>query len=105
MDSSFIVNSTLGEQSEIESNAIEMLAFFNDLFKGDIRIKIVATLSRREGAGLREIARSVGISHKNLQKHLEVLEEKGIVQAFPIGPLRNVYKLSPRYNYLRQFFK
>jgi len=91
------------KQLDIEVSNIDMVSFFVTVFQADVRFKIVATLSNREAAGLREIARKVGISHKNLVKYLQTLEEKGIIETYPIGIRNKVYRLSPKYDYMRQF--
>ena len=83
-------------------NAPDVLAFFETIFRNDVRLKIVVILSNREGACLREIARNAGISHKNLAKYLEVLSQKGVVESYPVGARNIVYKLSNRYDYLRE---
>ena len=68
-----------------------------------MRFRIMVILSNREGACLREIARNAGISHKNLSKYLDILTQKGVVEVYPIGVRNKVYKLSPKYSYLRYF--
>jgi len=83
----------------------EVLEVFDRLFGDTVRFKVVEMLSKREGAGQREIARSVGITHKNLAKYLDELMEKGIIEAFPAGPTVRVYRLARRYSFLRDIFE
>jgi len=52
----------------------EMLfKLFSHLYCEDIKFMILEALSVREGASMRELARIVGIHHKNLSKYLEEL--------------------------------
>ena len=97
--------SSTKHQATGETNNVELVSFFVTVFQSDIRFKIVATLSNREGAGLREIARQVGISHKNLGKYLQTLQENGILEAYSIGVRSKVYRLSSKYDFVRQFLK
>jgi len=83
--------------------APEVLSFFETIFRNDIRFRIIIILSNREGAGLREIARNAGITHKNLLKYMETLAEKQIVDVYPVGIKNKVYKLSTKYDYMRHF--
>ena len=91
------------QQMQSEISAPELLSLFEVVFRNDIRFRIMVILSNREGACLREIARNAGISHKNLSKYLETLTQKGIVETYPIGIRNKVYKLAPKYSYLRYF--
>ena len=93
----------LERQKNAELSGTEMFAFFEIVFKTDIRFKIIVELSNREAACLREISRNVGISHKNLAKYLETLEQKGVVETYPVGVRNKVYRLAPKYSYVRQF--
>jgi predicted transcriptional regulator len=83
-------------------SAPELLSLFESVFRNDVRFRILVILSNREGAGLREIARNAGISHKNLSKYLVTLTEKGIVEAYPVGIRNKVYRLSTKYSFMRQ---
>ena len=83
--------------------APEVLSFFEIIFRNDIRFRIIMILSNREGAGLREIARNAGISHKNLLKYMDALAEKRIVEVYPVGIKNKVYRLSTKYDYMRHF--
>ena len=86
-----------------EVGAPEILSLFESIFRTDVRFRIIVILSNREAACLREIARNAGISHKNLAKYLEILGQKGIVEAYPVGIRNKVYRLTPKYGFLRQF--
>ena len=83
----------------------EIMELFETLFRNDIKFRILSVLSNREGACLREIARNVGISHKNLVKYLDTLSQKGIVEVYPVGIRYKVYRLSPKYDFVRQVLK
>jgi DNA-binding transcriptional ArsR family regulator len=76
--------------------------FFEIVFKDDVRFKIITILLHREGACLRELARNVGMSHKNLAKYLEVLVGKGVVDLIPVGIRDKIYRLNPNYVFLRE---
>jgi DNA-binding transcriptional ArsR family regulator len=86
-------------------NYVYIFTFFRLIFGDDVRFKIIDVLSKREGANLREIARCVGISHKNLSRYLECLVKKGVVDVFPVGIGMKVYRLSPKYDLLRKLEK
>jgi DNA-binding transcriptional ArsR family regulator len=93
------------EQTIRNIGAPEVLAFFETVFKNDVRLRIICILSSREGACLREIARNAGISHKNLTKYLDALLQKGVIESYPVGPRNKVYRLSTKYNFLRDFMQ
>jgi predicted transcriptional regulator len=95
---------TLRQQIQNEVSAPDILSVFETVFGNDVRFRIIVVLSNREGAGLREIARNVGLSHKNLAKYLDTLTKKGIVENYQISIRNKVYKLAPKYHYLRFFF-
>jgi len=84
-------------------NAPEILAFFQTIFRGDVRFRVIVVLSKREGACLSEISRKVGMSRKNLAKYLDTMIQSGIVEAYSVGMRDNVYRLATKYSYLRQF--
>ncbi len=93
------------QQSQSEADASELLSLFENVFRNDVRFRIIVILSNREGACLREIARNAGISHKNLTKYLEMLMQKGVVEAYPIGVRYRAYRLASKYSYLGFFLK
>ena len=98
-------NQLTREHMPPDANASELLSLFEVVFRNDVRFRIMVILSNREGACLREIARNAGISHKNLTKYLEMLMQKGVVEAYPIGVRYRAYKLASKYNYLRYFLR
>lgn len=75
------------------------------LLRNDINFRIVVALSQREGLGLRELARTVGMSPKNLYKYLEELSEKNIVRSFHVSPRMKIYTLGDEYGFLRDLFR
>jgi predicted transcriptional regulator len=91
------------QQSQTEADASDLLSLFENVFRTDVRFRIIVILSNREGACLREIARNAGISHKNLTKYLDMLMQKGVVEAYPIGVKYRAYRLADKYRYLRFF--
>ena len=78
---------------------------FELIFHDDVRFRVLRALSCREAAGLRELARLVGIHHKNLRKYLDDLISKGIVDSFKVNPVVKAYRLSDRYRFLKKFFR
>jgi DNA-binding transcriptional ArsR family regulator len=84
-------------------STLDVLAFFELIFRTDVRFRIISCLANREGACLREIARNVGMSHKNLAKYLEKLMQKGVLEAFPVGLGGRVYKLANKYEFVKEF--
>lgn len=85
--------------------AEEIFQVFKLVFCEDVRFRILKALSLREAVGLRELARLVGIHHKNLRKYLEDLIGKGVVVAFNVNPVVKAYRLSEEYDFLRKFFQ
>jgi DNA-binding HxlR family transcriptional regulator len=84
----------------------EMLfKLFSSVYCEDVKFRILEALSVREGTSLRQLARVVGIHHKNLSKYLEELSRKGVVESFEINPRMWVYRLSRECEFLREFFK
>ena len=75
------------------------------LLRDDISFKIIVALSQREGLGLRELARSVGISPKNLYKYLEELTAKNVVRSFQVSPRMKIYALREEYAFLRDLLR
>ena len=94
-----------GRASPNGDGFVDVFMFFKLIFADDVRFKIVDVLAKREGANLREIARCVGISHKNLSRYLEYLVKKGVIDVFPVGIGMKVYRLAPKYDLLRSLEK
>ena len=90
---------------QADDRLVYVFMFFRQVFAEDVRFKIIDVLASREGANLREIARNVGISHKNVSRYLEVLVKKGIIEVYPVGIGMRVYKLSSKYDLLRKVRK
>jgi predicted transcriptional regulator len=88
--------------SQNDERIVYVFMFFRLIFAEDVRFKIIDVLAKREGANLREIARCVGISHKNLARYLDCLIKKGVIDAYPVGLGMKVYRLSPKYDLLRK---
>jgi len=83
------------------SNQI-IVEFLKRTYKNNVRFKIVCELCKVEGASLRELARRVGISHSNLPRHLDQLVEKGVVEYFYASPRVRIYRLSKKYEELKE---
>lgn len=77
---------------------------FRVIFEDDTYFKIIESLAEREGANLRETAREVGLSHKNLSKYLVELTRKGVIDSFPAGRRIKIYRLSDDYAFLKFYF-
>ncbi len=88
-----------------DDRLVYVFMFFRLIFAEDVRFKVIDVLAKREGANLREIARCVGISHKNLARYLDCLVKKGVVDVYPVGIGMRVYRLSPKYDLLRTLQK
>lgn len=86
-----------------EASVLDVVTLFRTVFRNDVRFKILTCLANREGANLREIARNVSLSHKNLAKYLKKLMQEGVVEAFPVGLRSRVYRLNAKYDFLREF--
>lgn len=78
-----------------------IVEFLKRTYRDNVRFKIVRELCKIEGASLRELARKVGISHSNLSRHLDLLVEKGVVEYFYASPRIRIYKLSKKYEQLK----
>jgi len=78
-----------------------LVEFLKQTYKDNVKFRIIVELCKIEGASLRELARKVGISHSNLAKHLDFLVEKGVVEYFYASPRVKVYRLSKKYQKLR----
>lgn len=59
-----------------------------DVFSSRLRIKIVKLLMQMSELNISEIARRLGINHNAASKHLQVLEEEGILQQKVFGRIR-----------------
>ncbi len=81
---------------------VEILGFFRLIFGNDVRFRVVILLAKREGACLSEISRNVGMSRKNLARHLEMLTQSGIVDDYSVGMRDRVYRLGTKYSSMRQ---
>jgi len=63
-----------------------------DVFSSRLRIKIVKILMQMSELNISEIARRLGINHNAASKHLQVLEDEGILQQKVFGRIR-LYRL------------
>lgn len=88
----------------ILSNQV-LIEFLVKVYKDNIHFRIVCELCKVEGAGLRELARRVGIAHSNMASHLNILIKNGVVESFRINPRVKVYRLSPRFQPLKTILK
>ncbi|NWF86612.1 winged helix-turn-helix transcriptional regulator [Candidatus Bathyarchaeota archaeon] len=59
-----------------------------DVFSSKLRIKIVKLLMQMGELNISEIARRLGINHNAASKHLQVLEEEGVLQQKVFGRIR-----------------
>jgi predicted transcriptional regulator len=63
-----------------------------DVFSSRLRIKIVKILMQMSELNISEIARRLGINHNAASKHLQILEDEGILQQKVFGRIR-LYRL------------
>lgn len=82
-----------------------LFKLFYSVYCNDVKFRILEALARREGVSMRELARIVGICHKNLNKYLEELCKNGIVEYFMANPRMRVYRLSRECEILKELFK
>jgi len=87
------------------SESERLFKLFSSVYCEDVKFMILEALSVREGTSMRELARTVGIHHKNLSKYLEELSGKGALESFEVNPRMRVYRLSRECEFLRGFFK
>ncbi|NWG10741.1 winged helix-turn-helix transcriptional regulator [Candidatus Bathyarchaeota archaeon] len=59
-----------------------------DVFSSRLRIKIVKILMQMSELNISEIARRLGINHNAASRHLQVLEDEGILQQKVFGRIR-----------------
>jgi len=79
-----------------ETRAGKVFEVFLKMYADDVDLLTVVFLCRREVASLREIARHVGMSHKNLATHLDRLVSKGIVELTYEKPNLKLYRLAAK---------
>jgi predicted transcriptional regulator len=63
-----------------------------DVFSSRLRIKIVKILMQMGELNISDIARRLGINHTAASKHLQILEDEGILQQKVFGRIR-LYRL------------
>lgn len=63
-----------------------------DVFSSRLRIKIVKILMQMSELNISEIARRLGVNHTAASKHLQILEDEGILQQKVFGRIR-LYRL------------
>ena len=74
----------------------ELNEHFQNVFGDDIKFAILRFLCHRKAASVREIARGVGMSHKNVLKYLDFLASKEVVEIAYQTPHVKLYRLSRR---------
>jgi len=74
----------------------ELNEVFQSVFGDDIKFAILKFLCGKKAASVREIARGVGMSHKNVLKYLEFLASKDVVEIAYQTPHVKLYRLSRR---------
>jgi len=96
-------NPQIIQQPRVEEQILNVLTFFETVFRTDVTIKILKVLSNREGVCLREIARKSDTTPKNLVKYMETLTKEGVITIYSDGKKANVYTISTKYSFLRDF--
>ena len=94
------------EIDELKSSEISDLSMlYKIIFGDDVRFLTLNFLCNKDCASIREIARNVGISHKNLVKYLDFLVDKGALEVVYSSLNIKLYKLSQKASILRKFSK
>jgi len=78
-----------------------------DVFSSRLRIKILKILMQLGELNVSEIARRLGVNYNTTSKHLNVLEDEGILQHKVFGRIR-LYRLnehSPKANAIRNIME
>jgi len=89
-----------------ESVAAEsVFKIFSEIYGGDVKFLALMYLCNNGAASIREIARYVGISHKNLSLHLDYLASKGAVEVVYSKPNLKLYRASAKLSSLENLFK
>lgn len=104
--------SSVGELEDHQFDALlrnggfhEILSIGAAVFGEDVKYSIIKFLCSRKAASVREIARNVGMSHKNLLKYLDFLERRGVVSVVYSGPNIRLYSLSERASILARLLR
>jgi predicted transcriptional regulator len=83
----------------------DLFRLYEKIFGNDIRFLILKFLSNRDCASIREIARNVGMSHKNLVKYLDHLVDSDALEVVYTSSNIKLYKLSQNSSMLKKLFK
>ncbi|MCS7141122.1 MAG: ArsR family transcriptional regulator [Candidatus Nitrosocaldus sp.] len=94
----------LVDTDEASDESVMLWRIFSTIYSEDVVFNILAYLCKKKQGSTREIARYVGISHKNLAKYLEILVEKGMVEIAYDKPNLRVYRLRDDISILKRFF-
>ncbi|MEM3404495.1 MAG: winged helix-turn-helix domain-containing protein [Nitrososphaeria archaeon] len=73
-------------------------------YSDDIKFQILKCLCEKEVASMREIARCVGISPKNITKYLDQLQLKGIVEVAYSRSNIKLYKITEEASLIKRAF-
>ncbi|MCP8308307.1 MAG: winged helix-turn-helix transcriptional regulator [archaeon] len=87
------------------SEAKELSDLHEKIFRDNTKFLILKFLSHRDCASIREIARNVGMSHKNLSKYLDFLVDNGALEVVYTSPNIKLYKLSQKASIFKKFLK
>jgi len=94
------------EINELKSSEISDLSrLCKTIFGDDMRFLTLKFLCNRDCASIREIAKNVGMSHKNLVKYLDFLVNKGALEVVYSSSNIRLYKLSQKASILKKFLK
>lgn len=93
------LNDTLSERER------ELFNIFRNVFGTDIKFLVILYLCKVEVASIRNIAKHVNISHKNLAHHLDYLESKGVVEIVYNARNLKLYRLSRNLNMFKTMIK
>jgi|GEM_PF-3103354 len=73
-------------------------------YSDDIKFQILKHLCEKEVASMREIAKNVGISPKNVTKYLDQLQLKGIVEVVYSRSNIKLYRLTEEASLIKKAF-
>ena len=87
------------------AKSVDVFQIFSQIYSEDVKFRTILFLCKNNAASIRQIARHVGISHKNLAAYLDYLESKGIAKVLYNKPNMKLYGLSDKASLLRNLLK
>jgi predicted transcriptional regulator len=93
------------ESSESKVDPADVLSFFELLFSGDEKLKIIDLLARREAASTMEIGRCTSLSYGKTTRCLNSLVKRGVLNSYLIGSGLLAYRFSPDHEHFKMFYQ